>query len=80
MGGMGVEFDGFASDHGHREKCQKHGVSLGEIEDLFLDSDPSFFRIIGIPGRKAAAGDRPYGRRAFAAPAHQRPLQAWKGD
>ena len=37
---MGVEFDGFAWDHGNREKCQKHGVSLGEIEDLFLDSDP----------------------------------------
>src|SRR3954453_21201233 len=39
MCGMGVEFDGFAWDHGNREKCQKHGVSLGEIEDLFLDSD-----------------------------------------
>lgn len=25
----------FDWDHGNREKCQKHGVSIAEIEDLF---------------------------------------------
>ena len=27
---------GFDWDHGHRVKCQKHGVSLATIEALFL--------------------------------------------
>jgi uncharacterized DUF497 family protein len=27
-----IEFDGFDWDDGNREKCQKHGVSIGEIE------------------------------------------------
>ncbi len=31
-----IEFDGFDWDQGNILKCQKHGVSLGEIEDLFL--------------------------------------------
>jgi len=26
---------GFDWDRGNREKCRKHGVSVGEIEDLF---------------------------------------------
>lgn len=30
-----MEFDGFDWDDGNRHKCQKHGVSIGEIERLF---------------------------------------------
>ena len=30
-----MEFDGFDWDWGNREKCQKHGVSLSEIESVF---------------------------------------------
>ena len=30
--------DGFNWDEGNREKCQKHGVSIPEIESLFKDN------------------------------------------
>ncbi len=30
-----MRFDGFEWDQGNREKCQKHGVSIEEIEGLF---------------------------------------------
>jgi uncharacterized DUF497 family protein len=30
-----MEFDAFDWDAGNRDKCQKHGVSLAEIESLF---------------------------------------------
>ena len=30
-----MEFDGFNWDSGNRDKCQKHGVPLAEIESLF---------------------------------------------
>ena len=30
-----MEFDGFDWDHGNRDKCRKHGVSIAEIESLF---------------------------------------------
>ena len=30
-----MEFDGFDWDEGNREKCQKHGVCLRQIEELF---------------------------------------------
>ena len=30
-----MEFDGFDWDNGNRNKCQKHGVSIAEIESLF---------------------------------------------
>lgn len=32
-------FSGFEWDEGNRTKCQKHGVSLPEIEGLFLDGE-----------------------------------------
>jgi len=32
-----MEFDGFDWDSGNRKKCQKHGVSVAEIESLFRD-------------------------------------------
>ncbi len=33
-----MEFDGFDWDSGNRSKCQKHGVSIPEIESLFYGS------------------------------------------
>jgi uncharacterized DUF497 family protein len=30
-----MEFDGFSWDEGNREKCQKHGVSITEVESMF---------------------------------------------
>jgi uncharacterized DUF497 family protein len=30
-----MKFDGFDWDSGNRAKCQKHGVSIAEIESLF---------------------------------------------
>jgi len=30
-----MEFAGFDWDRGNRKKCQKHGVSIAEIESLF---------------------------------------------
>jgi uncharacterized DUF497 family protein len=33
---MNVVFSGFDWDDGNRKKCQKHGVSIDEIENLFL--------------------------------------------
>ena len=35
---MTVAFAGFDWDEGNRAKCQKHGVSLAEIEALFSES------------------------------------------
>lgn len=32
---MSIAVAGFDWNHGNREKCRKHGVSLGEIEALF---------------------------------------------
>jgi uncharacterized protein len=32
-----LEFDGFDWDDGNSEKCQKHGLSLEEIEAAFLN-------------------------------------------
>lgn len=32
---MDEDFSGFDWDEGNREKCQKHGVSVAEIENLF---------------------------------------------
>ena len=31
-----MKFDGFDWDSGNCDKCQKHGVSIAEIESLFL--------------------------------------------
>ena len=36
-----MKIDGFDWDAGNRSKCQKHGVSIGEIEAL-LHSSPRF--------------------------------------
>ena len=61
-----VEFDGFDWDEGNREKCQKHGVSLPEIEQAlrlirFVVDDP-------FPGEKRyrTVGRTEAGRYVFA--------------
>jgi len=33
---MAIQFDGFDWDQGNSEKCQKHGVSIDEIEAALL--------------------------------------------
>ena len=48
-----MEFDGFDWDRGNREKCQKHGVSLAEIEELFRG-----FVLAGPDARHSAAEER----------------------
>jgi uncharacterized DUF497 family protein len=35
---MGLQVDGFDWDEGNRTKCQKHGVSIVEIEALLAGS------------------------------------------
>jgi len=37
-----MKFAGFDWDDGNRRKCQKHGVTLAEIEDIFLN-EPAVF-------------------------------------
>jgi hypothetical protein len=60
---------GFDWDTGNREKCQKHGVSITEIETV-LRSDPE---IAPAPRRSAteerfiAIGRTPAGRAVFVA-------------
>lgn len=57
-----MNFDGFDWDEGNREKCQKHGVLIEEIEQLFfgvplVGPDPSHsaaeerFRAIGVTAK-----------------------------
>jgi len=60
---------GFDWDNGNREKCQKHGMSIGEIEAVF--NGP----VVILPDREIASGERrlkaigrtPSGRHAFIA-------------
>jgi uncharacterized DUF497 family protein len=62
-----MEFDGFDWDWGNREKCQKHGVSLSEIESVFARP------VIILPDKEnlqderrfRAIGSTLHGRRAF---------------
>jgi uncharacterized DUF497 family protein len=46
---MAWAFAGFDWDHGNRHKCQKHGVSLAEIESVFLGT----FRAFPSPAHSA---------------------------
>jgi uncharacterized protein len=48
-----MEFDGFDWDRGNREKCQKHGVSIRQIEELFRG-----FVLVGPDVRHSAAEER----------------------
>jgi len=64
-----MEFEGFDWDEANRAKCQKHGLSLANIESVFAsrvlilddlgnsDAEPRF-RAIGVTAK---------GRRAFVA-------------
>jgi uncharacterized DUF497 family protein len=64
-----MEFDGFNWDNGNRDKCQKHGVSIAEIEGLF--SGP----VLILPDRETPQGERRFraigstveGRKVFLA-------------
>jgi uncharacterized DUF497 family protein len=84
---------GFDWDEGNLEKCQKHGVSIGEIEAL-LSGDP---RVAPDPKHSAqedrliAVGRNTEGRPLFVAflskegrrtarSSRQRPLHAQEGD
>ncbi len=58
---------GFDWDHGNRDKCQKHGMPIGEIEAIFAR------RVVILPDGENASGERrlkaigrtPAGRHAF---------------
>jgi uncharacterized DUF497 family protein len=63
-----MDFDGFDWDAGNRAKCQKHGVSLAEIEDLFL-SGPGLWPDLKnsvLEQRTRAIGKTAKGRWIFA--------------
>ncbi len=69
MWGMGIAVAGIDWDEGNREKCQKHGVSLAEIEEVLTD-DPRFapdVRHSGAEDRFIAVGRTRNGRPAFVA-------------
>jgi uncharacterized DUF497 family protein len=51
-----MEFDGFDWDRGNREKCQKHGLSIAEIEGVF--SQP----VMVLPDK-----ENPHGEQRFRA-------------
>ncbi|HXP80222.1 MAG TPA: BrnT family toxin [Verrucomicrobiae bacterium] len=66
---MNLRVSGFDWDEGNRGKCQKHGVSIAEIEDLFTQSpriapDP---RHSGDEDRLIAVGRTNAGRPVFVA-------------
>jgi uncharacterized DUF497 family protein len=66
---MTLRVSGFDWDEGNREKCQQHGVSIAEIEDLFTQSpriapDP---RHSGDEDRLIAVGRTKAGRPVFMA-------------
>jgi uncharacterized protein len=46
-----MQFDGFNWDNGNREKCQKHGLSIAEIEGVF--SQP----VLVLPDRENPQGE-----------------------
>ena len=64
-----MRFDGFDWDAGNRDKCAKHGVSVGEIEAT-LSGSPIFAPDAAHSGaerRYIAAGRTPEGRAVFVA-------------
>ena len=66
---MDIGFAGFDWDEGNRAKCQKHGVSVAEIEAMLLGSP----RLAPAPKHSAsedrfiALGRTPAGRALFVA-------------
>ena len=66
---MGIAVAGIDWDEGNREKCQKHGVSLAEIEHV-LNADPRFAPDTGhsaAEDRFVAVGRTENGRPVFVA-------------
>jgi uncharacterized DUF497 family protein len=66
---MILQAGGFDWDDGNRSKCQEHGVSIAEIEDLFVHSphvapDPKHS---GDEDRLIAVGKTSAGRPLFVA-------------
>jgi uncharacterized protein len=66
---MNLQVGGFDWDDGNRSKCQEHGVSIAEIEALFLHGprvapDPKHS---GNEDRLIAVGKTGTGRRLFVA-------------
>jgi hypothetical protein len=51
-----MEFEGFDWDRGNREKCQKHGMTLADIESVFANP------LVVLPDK-----DNPTGERRFRA-------------
>jgi len=49
-----MAFDGFDWDGGNREKCQKHGLRVAEIESLFLGP------VVILPDRENPSGEQRY--------------------
>lgn len=47
-----MEFEGFDWDHGNREKCQKHGMTLADVESVFAN------RVVILPDKDNPAGER----------------------
>jgi uncharacterized protein len=43
---------GFDWDHGNRDKCQKHGIPIEEIEAVFT------LPVVILPDRETASGER----------------------
>ena len=63
-----MDFSGFDWDAANREKCRKHGVSIAEIENLFL-SDPGLWPDLKnsvLEPRTRAIGQTVTGRWIFA--------------
>lgn len=64
---MAVDASGFDWDEGNSSKCQKHGVSVDEIEGLFA-GEVTIFEDEGHSGaeqRFMAIGKAPSGRSVF---------------
>ena len=66
---MDIRISGFDWDAGNREKCQKHGLSIAQIEALFVHSpriapDPKHS---GEEDRLIAVGRTRAGRPVFVA-------------
>lgn len=64
---MAIAADGFDWDAGNRDKCQKHGLSLADIE-AFLLGDPAIaptVRHSAVEERLMAVGRNDQGRAIF---------------
>jgi uncharacterized protein len=61
-------FPGFAWDHGNLRKCQKHGVSISEIEHVLAHSETLIMPDVkssDVEPRYLAIGRTPEGRYTF---------------